>query len=354
MLPQNEPYLIGETAFHHEGDVDFLRDLIAKGVEAGIDAIKCHLLLDIDDYMVGSHKAIEKLEEMCIPEDQWNETLDFIKTMNIDPIFLCNDVASFDWVIQNGEQIQAAEIHATGINDVFLLEKAAEFRGTIILGAGGSTIDEIEFAVDFLKKREQDDIFLMHGFQNYPTDYRDVIFSKMDILNKVFKLPVGYADHTDPEDELNEYISCLPQSSGYNTLEKHFTPLPHEERIDSQAAVSVKQLKNIRELMDMVWQTNGIDAPLKMSEAEKNYGDVGPMKKALVARNDLEKGTEITIEDLAYKRTNNSVPIKQNDIYNFIGAKTTDYVSKDTPLTYNNVKYRFEKGDISQFKLDED
>ncbi|GAA5521902.1 N-acetylneuraminate synthase family protein [Aliifodinibius salicampi] len=354
MLPQNEPYLIGETAFHHEGDIDFLRDLIAKGAEAGIDAIKCHLLFDINDYMIDSHKALKKLGEMCLLEDQWDAILDLIQKKNIDPIFLCNDVASFDWVIQNDDQIQAAEIHATGINDVFLLEKAAEFRGTIILGTGGSTIDEIKFAVDFLKKRDQNDIFLMHGFQNYPTDYRDVIFSKMDILNEVFELPVGYADHTDPEDELNEYISCLPQSSGYNILEKHFTSLPNEERIDSQAAVSVDRLKTIRELMDTVWLTNGIDDPLKMSQAEQKYGDVGPMKKALVARNDLEKGTEVAIEDIAYKRTNNSVPVEQNDIYNFIGAKTVDYISKDTPLTYNNIEYRFRKGDTSQFKLDED
>ena len=56
----------------------------------------------------------------------------------------------------------------------------------------------------------------------------------------------------------------------------------------------------------------------KLSEAEKKYGNTGPMKKAIVARNDIEKGESIDFYNIAYKRTENSSPLQQKEIYKLI------------------------------------
>jgi sialic acid synthase SpsE len=328
--------------------------LVKEGLKAGVDTLKFHLLFDVEDYVIGSHKAREKLKDIQISTHSWIELHNDLVGKNIKPIYLCNDVDSLKWVNRlDSNTVTAIEIHATGINDILLLQEAVDFEGTVILGSGGSTLDDINFAIDFLRSKGQNDILLMHGFQNYPTDYREINFSKMGLLKNIFDVPVGYTNHTNPQDDLNEYISCLPQSMGYNILEKHFTHVPHEERIDSQAAVSIKQLRKIRKLMNLLHLTHGSD-PLEMSDAERKYGNTGPMKKAIVACKDLKKGTVVSINDIAYKRTNRSVAIKQRDIYNFIGAKTHLPISKDTPLTYKNVEYRFAEGDASQFKLEQE
>ena len=52
-----------------------------------------------------------------------------------------------------------------------MLAKASYFKNTVIIGTGGSTLDEIDYAINYLKQKGKDDIFLMHGFQNYPTEY---------------------------------------------------------------------------------------------------------------------------------------------------------------------------------------
>ncbi|QCK15923.1 N-acetylneuraminate synthase family protein [Mangrovivirga cuniculi] len=349
-----KPYLIGETAFHHQGDVNYLFKLIDEGIKAGVDTLKFHLLFDLDDYFIKDHEAYEVLDNMIIPENDWNEIHSYCLKKGINPIYLCNDVKAIRWVNKKDKNsVLGIEIHATGINDIFLLEEASKFTSSVFLGTGGSTFDEIEFAISYLKNKGKQNIILMHGFQSYPTNYKDAILSKLSVLRDLYKLPVGYADHTDPKDEYNSFISTMGVASGFNILEKHFTLDTSKKRIDSQAAVSLDQLKQIRNLMNVAYEAFSFDRRLDMSDSEKAYGDVGPMKKALVVAKDLEEGHEIQITDLAYKRTNNSVPVKQNEIFSFLGEVTNQKIDKDTPINYNLVDYKFKKPDVSQFFVKE-
>ena len=44
----NKPYIIGETAFHHEGDKEFQKKMIEDIAQLKLSAIKFHLLLNLD------------------------------------------------------------------------------------------------------------------------------------------------------------------------------------------------------------------------------------------------------------------------------------------------------------------
>lgn len=348
MLPTHKPYIIGETAFHHEGEIDFLKKLIDHAKNAQIDAIKFHLLLDLDDYMTANHEAIEVLRPWCLKEEQWDEILDYSK--NIDIIALCNDVASINYINNSPYAITAIEIHATGINDIFLLEKAASFKHTVILGTGGSTIDEIDFAIQFLKSKGKNDIFLMHGFQSYPTNFKDIKLNRMSKLNHLFSLPIGYADHTDPHNPNNEFISCLGIAQGFNVLEKHFTHKFGEKRIDSQSAINIEQLKKIKELSEIVFSTFDKENSCVLTDAEQKYGNTGPMKKAIVARKNINKGELLTLDHIAFKRTNSSSSLKQIELTKLLNNKTSRAIDKDEIIDLSNTEYTFTNNDFSQFK----
>lgn len=348
MLPADRPYIIGETAFHHEGDVAFLKTLIREAKNCQVDAIKFHLLLDLDDYMIHNHEAIDVLRPWCLNEAQWDEILG--AAQGLDVILLCNDVKSAEYALSKGKQVKAIEIHATGINDIFLLETASKFEQTVILGTGGSTLDEIQFAIDVLAKNGKQDIFLMHGFQSYPTDFKDIKLERMNKLQMLFGLPVGYADHTDPQDKNNELISCLGLANGHNVIEKHFTPLFGEKRIDAQSAVSLEQLRRIKELAQITWESIGKGISLELSEAELKYGNTGPMKKAIVAREQILENETITLEKIAFKRTNKSSSIKQIELSKVLNNKANRVIEKDEIIDLSNVDYQFALPDINQFK----
>ena len=348
MLPNHKPYIIGETAFHHEGDQDFLINLIAKGQELGFDALKFHVTVDLDDYMIANHEAIDVIRPWCFNSTQWDEILSHVS--NTDIVLLCNDVQSVKYALNCKYPVRAIEIHATGLNDVFLLEEASKFKGTVILGTGGSTLDEIEYAIQYLMQNGQEDVFLMHGFQNYPTDVKDIKLQRMDKLQVLFNLPVGYADHTDPSDENNAVISCLGIARGFNVLEKHFTTHFGDKRIDAQAAVNDVQIESIKRLANLVYDSLGSRNPLEMSTAELKYGNTGPMKKAIVAATDLQAGQKLELKHIAFKRTNSPAKLKQNKLQSLLGLTLKASLKKDDIIDFESLNYEFQAPDITQFK----
>jgi sialic acid synthase SpsE len=349
-MADKKPFIIGETAFHHEGDPEFLIKLIDSIAETKVDAVKFHLLLDLDDYIISEHDVTEILKKWMFSTAQWDEFIDRAISNKLKVILLCNDVKSVEYAVTRTSDVFALEIHATGLNDLFLLNKTLLFKGPVILGIGGSTLDEIQFAVDFYKQNNKNDIILMYGFQSFPTNYADINFSKMVKLKNIFGLEMGYADHTDPNDKNNILISSMPISMGVTIIEKHITNRFGEKRTDFQAAVDIEKMKEIVEAIEVVYSANG-NGDLSMSEPEKNYGNTGPMKKAIVAKRTIEKGEFISLDNVAYKRTNDSSYIKQNQLPLLIGLEVLNRIEKDEIIDFSKVNYIFKKSNFKEFKI---
>jgi sialic acid synthase SpsE len=240
------------------------------------------------------------------------------------------------------------ELHATGLNDLFLLDAASRFNGSVMLGVGGSTIDEIEYAINYLRTKGKEDLVLMYGFQSYPTNYSDINLSKMIMLKDLFNLPVGYADHTAHDDPNNETISVMAAALGFNILEKHFALCPGEERIDYHAGVGKSKMKSIRNLMEIALQVHG-NGQIEMSIPEKNYGNTGPMKKAIVARRRIKKGEAISLDNVWFKRTVEETPVRQMDIRKLLGRKASQDIMEDEIIDFSKIRYEFRKQDAKTF-----
>lgn len=346
----NKPYYIAETAFHHEGDDQFLLKLINDIHHLDFNAYKFHLLFDLNNYIIKEHEANKVLRDIQIGKEDWLSLFEVVKNHNKEIVLLCNDLESlkFSNSLQNEYPISAVELHSTGLNDIYLLEESLNFNKTIILGVGGSTFDEIKYAIDFLTSNGKNDILLMHGFQNYPTNYEDVNFRRLDLLKKAFNLPLGYADHTDPLDPKNELISILPIIKETYIIEKHVTNVFGEKRIDSQAAISIDQFEKIIDLGNSIYKTIG-ESAFNLSTAELNYGNTGPMKKALVANKPIKKGEELTREHIAFKRTEKSSSLLQKDFNKLLGSIAVVDINEDEILDFSNVEYQFKKQSFDQF-----
>jgi len=345
-----EPYIIGETAYNHEGDIKYLYKMIDDIAELKLNAVKFHLLLKPESYMQKKHPLMEEMKKWIFDEKQWDDIIEYSNEKGLDVIALCDDVESIEYILKNNKDVSAIELHATGLNDYFLLESVSKFDGVIILGVGGSTMDEIAYAVDFLKRKGKNEIILMYGFQSYPTKYTDINLAKMLKIKNLFDLPVGYADHTAFDDPNNEIISVMSAMMEINVLEKHYTLDYGKERIDYHAAVGKEQMLKIKELMTLALTVHG-DGELKMSKAEQEYGNVGPMKKAIVAKSDIKKGEKLSFDNLWFKRTEEESPIKQHQFLQLIGLEATKDIKEDEIIDFSKVKYEFKKADLESLGL---
>lgn len=336
----SKPYIIGETAYIHEGNFSYLSQMVDEISEIGLDAVKYHLLLNPNSYMTKDHPVFEGIKKRIFSKGQWNKIFDQSNKRGLDIIALCDDVESVEYILVEQKRIKAVEIHATGLNDYHLLSTASRFPGPILLGVSGSTIEEIRYAVDFLKERNAKQIVLMYGFQSFPTEYKDINFSKMPKIKELFNLPVGYADHTAFDSPYNKIISILPAVMGFHILEKHYALNCGEKRIDYEAAVGKEVMLEIKKLMEIVLEAHGGKGLDYISNAELVYGKSGLMKKVIVAKKFIKKGEKFNLDNLWFKRTKDTSPLKQNQFLDLIGLEATKNIEEDEIIDLAKIKDR--------------
>jgi len=294
--------LIAETACHHQGEFEFMSQLVYTiNKKTKADIVKLHLMLDLNEYMASDHPLYEDAKMWVLSRDHWNKIIEMIISGDKELMLLFNDTKAVEFGMAfNPTHV---EIHSVCLNDINLLDALKQHltRETkVVLGVGGSSLYEIENAINILRHRN---MVLMFGFQNFPTKYEDINFAKMRKIMKLFpEFQFGYADHTAWNEPNNILITLLGAALGMDYVEKHVTIAYGEERIDWSAAVSIDMFNEIKEKMDLIEACNG-DGLLRLNKGEQDYSIFGPMKKAAMLTKDLKAGQELEKDMLAFRRT---------------------------------------------------
>ena len=63
--------LIAETAWHHDGDFDFMEELVKDILnKSKLDILKMHVTLDFDEYMHSSHSMYDSFKTKLFSPNQ--------------------------------------------------------------------------------------------------------------------------------------------------------------------------------------------------------------------------------------------------------------------------------------------
>ena len=234
-------------------------------------------------------------------------------------MLLVNDNEAIDFASKfNPEYI---ELHSSCLN-VPYLQKAVNLKFNsdtyVVLGVGGSTLEEIEHAVKYFSKRK---IILMFGFQNYPTSLSDINLRKILKVQSMYKECLfGYADHTAWNSEDNELVSILVAANNMSFIEKHVTNEFGKERTDFSAAISFEMFNSLIEKISKLKDIRG-SGSTELNEAEKKYSIYGPNKMAGHAKKNLKNGEILKMNDIYFSRTSIKTSMSQVELVNKIGQK---------------------------------
>ena len=266
---------------------------------------------EIFEYLSMPYEMIPELKENC-----QKENIIFLSTpfsvedaKNINPYVPIHKVASFE------------------INHVRLLEYLAKTKKPILISTGASTFDEIDFAVNLIKKYNKS-IGLLQCTSKYPSPIESLNLSVIPKMKERYGLPIGFSDHS-----MDPLIGPLiAVGLGATFLEKHFTidrKLPGPDHFFSIDPPRLKDLISKIRIIEQM-RSDGIKLP-QISEV-KNRQDT---RKSVTAAQDIAENEIIAAEKLLTKRP--AVGIKPKYFERIIGKKANKKIKKDTAIQWEDI-----------------
>ncbi len=296
----NSSYLYTETAFHHQGDYDYLIRLIDASLGAGAKGVKFQVLTQCSDFVSTRHKAYADLASYCFTKQKWAQLFDYTASKGLDIILMPLNIEAVE--LAGARNVKYIDIHSVSFNDIDLLDAIKKSGVGVILGVGGRTLEEILTMRDFFLNQLR---VLMVGFQSFPSQLEDIKLNKITLLKQLFPDQlIGYADHSSYDHvhaiTSNDYARLL----GATVFEKHIAVDEGVNRIDFASAVSPEKIATIvsnLKFLDINIIGNLSDS-FRMTSSEVVYRN---RQLRCVAATPLMKGAILSKENIRLKLVDN-------------------------------------------------
>ena len=221
------PFIIAEIGNNHNGNFELALELIKKAKECGVDAVKFQVkdiessfpkeLLDrpYENENSFGRTYREHKEALEFSKVELTKIYDYAKELEIICFSTPFDIKSVKLLEDLNNPIY--KISSFHVTDLGLIEEICKTRKPIIMSSGMSTIDELDQAVNLIKKYTEDFV-LLHCVSSYPTDDDDLNFNVIPTLKNRYNCIVGYSGH-----ERGTVLCTSTVLLGSRVIERHFT-----------------------------------------------------------------------------------------------------------------------------------
>jgi N-acetylneuraminate synthase/N,N'-diacetyllegionaminate synthase len=332
-IGENNPiYIIAEIGANHNRDMNTAKKLIDFAAESGADAVKFQTYKAEKLY---SKKAprfskdktdpFNLIKSVELPREWHRGLFDYAVNKNLHFISSPFDYEAVD--ILNDLGVPAFKVASFEITDLELIKYVAKKGKPIIISTGMANMEEIKEALHTARSQGNDDVILLHCNSLYPTPPELVNLNAIETMRKVFKIPIGFSDHTT-----GIHIPIAAVAKGAKIIEKHFTLDRNMKGPDHSFAIEpyelIQMVKNIRDLEKA--EGTGIK---EKSEKEKEMLEKG--RRSIIATVDIKKGTKITRDMLIVKRPGYGIEPKFLD--KVINKTAKKNIKAEQWITWNDI-----------------
>lgn len=223
------------------------------------------------------------------------------------------------------------KISSSDLNNLPFVEYQARKGKPMILSVGASNQDEIERAVQSIRKHNREMLVLMHCVLEYPTPYGHANLNKILSLAQQFPdCVVGYSDHTKP-DATYEVLKTA-YNLGATVIEKHFTLDKSLKGNDHYHAMDVADARMILQSVHHVDILRGSGA-LRCLDSEQVARQNA--RRSVVTACDIRKGEILTADMLTCKRPGTGVPA--SELEQLVGKQCCIDLKKDSVVRYEHI-----------------
>ena len=329
--------IIAEVAQAHDGSFGIAKSFIDAVSDTGVDIIKFQTHIAKAETTKKEPWRIKFSEQdksrydywkrMEFNEKQWLELKNYsekngLKFMSspfsLEAVNLLKKIDTYAWKIASGE-----------INNDQILDSISESGKEIYLSTGMSSIDEIDSAVEKIKKRNLP-LTIMQCTSMYPTPPDKIGLNNINLFKERYNCNVGLSDHSS-----SIFTGIAAASLGINALEVHVTFDKNMFGPDTSSSLTISELKTLIEGVRYIENILNNDV-----DKNKIAAELKPLKKifskSIVYKKDLPKNSIITKSKICFKKPGNGVD--PSDIKKVIGKKLAKDVKSDDLLLMSDLK----------------
>lgn len=327
-------FFIAEIGVNHNGDLNLAKKMATAAKSAGAHAVKFQSVtadklisreafsLEVDGFGFDDVKTLGDFwKKVSINKKFQVEISKYCQNAGIEFMSTPFDFENADILDELG--VKRFKIASGDITNFPLLEYIAKIGKPIILSTGASEVGEIKEAVEFIRQNGNDNIVLLHCVSLYPTPAKLANLDAISYLNSLFKLPVGFSDHT-----IGYHIPIAAIAKGATVIEKHFTLDKNLPGPDQKLSADPEEFEAMVKFGNEVFEALSTKRKV-LSDEEKKIKI--PIRRSIVASKDLQKGKVIKLNDLEFKRPGDGISAKY--FQEFLGKRLTQDVAKDEQIT---------------------
>ena len=302
-------FLIAEVAQAHDGSLGTAHAYIDAVARAGADAVKFQTHIAAEEstarepwrvrFSPQDETRYDYWRRMEFSREQWaglkghaeERGLMFLSTpFSMAAVEMLEELAVEAWKVGSGE-----------LSNLPLVEKMAATRKPVILSSGMSGWEELDRAVENLK-RHGAPVAVLQCTTEYPTPPERTGLNVMGEIRARYGCATGLSDHSG-----TIYGGLAAAALGAEIIEIHVTFSRECFGPDVPASVTTAELRQLVEGVRFIERAlkNPVDknvAAAGMEGLRKTFG------KSVVAARDLEAGTLLRAGDLALKKPGDGLP----------------------------------------------
>ena len=354
-------YIIAEAGVNHNGSKKLAMEMVDHAVNAKANAIKFQTFKT--DLIVTSYAKRaeyqknntkknntqhEMLKNLELSQKDFEEIYNYCVLRKIDFLSTAFDIESLLFLTKK-LKLNKLKIPSGDLTNAPLLLEHSFRAKKLIVSTGMSTLSEIENALGVIafgllgnKKKPsmeefkkafqsqvgkvmlKEKVTLLHCTSAYPAPLNEINLKAMLKLQNIFKLDVGYSDHSD-----GIIVPLVAASLGARVIEKHFTLDKTLDGPDHKASIEPLDLKKMISEVRLVEKILGSE---KKSITLSELKNQTVARKSLVAIKAIKKGDFFTNFNLGCKRPGNGMsPI---NYWHLIGKKSPIPYKKDELINH--------------------
>ncbi|WP_440911604.1 pseudaminic acid synthase [Candidatus Pelagibacter sp.] len=329
------PLIIAEISGNHNGNKKRFLNLVESACKCNADLIKIQtyepddITLKIRNNFFKIKKGIWKgkylydlYKTACTPYSWHKEAFNIAKKYN--KIIFSSPFSQKGVDFLENLNVPLYKLASFEITDFRLIDYIASKKKPIIISTGMASLNEIEKAIEIIKKYHKK-IIILHCVSNYPTEIQDSDLKRIVYLKKKFKnYKIGLSDHTS---DIFTSIASIPLK--ICMIEKHFN-MDEVKTPDSSFSINPKMLKDLKEISSKIFYS------LNKNSKKIDFNANIKLRRSIFAKEKIKKNQKLTLSNTVSLRP--CIGIGADKIFRVIGKKVNKEIKKNSPIYIKDLK----------------